>query len=88
MDKTELRRRLAELLTAMATLPASDQEKLELLAAKSKNQSLHQQSKANAVQEGLDFLRVAVKYLLFDLEATRRENSFLRWLLQQQQDNC
>lgn len=32
----------------------------------------------NALQESLDTLRVIVKYTVFDLEATRRENQFLR----------
>jgi hypothetical protein len=34
------------------------------------------------LQESLDYLRLSVKYLVFDLEATRRENSYLRKLLQ------
>ena len=29
----------------------------------------------------LDHLRLSVKYLVFDLEATRRENQYLRKLL-------
>ena len=35
------------------------------------------------MQESLDFLRLSVKYLVFDLEATRRENTYLRRLLDQ-----
>ena len=40
------------------------------------------------LQDSLDFLRLSVKYLMFDLEATRRENGYLRRLLEQatQQD--
>ena len=30
------------------------------------------------LQESLDYLRLSVKYLVFDLEATRRENDYLR----------
>ena len=38
---------------------------------------------AEATLEGhLDALRVQVRYLLFDLEATRRENRYLRQMLQ------
>jgi phage shock protein A len=33
------------------------------------------------LQESLDHLRLSVKYLVFDLEATRRENQYLRKLL-------
>lgn len=54
-----------------------------------------QQAKANrkklemntgGLQELLDYLRVCIKYQLFDLEATRRENQFLRKLLQEHDD--
>jgi hypothetical protein len=30
----------------------------------------------------LDWLRLSVKYLVFDLEATRRENQYLRQMLE------
>jgi hypothetical protein len=35
------------------------------------------------LQESLDYLRLSVKYLVFDLEATRRENAYLRKLVEQ-----
>jgi len=35
------------------------------------------------LQESIDFLRLGIKYLLFDLEATRRENGYLRKMLEQ-----
>ena len=86
MDETTFQKRLAELLSEIATLPASQRSKLELLVADTKKR--HQQLRASAsnVQESLDYLRVAIKYLLFDLEATRRENSYLRKMLQRHQD--
>jgi len=31
----------------------------------------------------LDYLRVCIKYQAFDLEATRRENAYLRKLLEE-----
>ena len=37
------------------------------------------------LQDSLDYLRLSVKYLVFDLEATRRENQYLRKLLDRQQ---
>jgi hypothetical protein len=33
------------------------------------------------LEESLDYLRLQIKYLLFDLEATRRENRYLRQML-------
>lgn len=82
MDETTFQKRLVELLSEIATLPASQRSKLELLVADTKKR--HQQLKTTAagVQENLDYLRMAIKYLLFDLEATRRENAYLRKMLQ------
>jgi hypothetical protein len=34
-----------------------------------------------ALEDGLDHLRVAIKYMVFDLEATKRENRMLRKML-------
>jgi hypothetical protein len=39
----------------------------------------------SSIQESLDYLRICVKYQLFDLEATRRENKFLRQLLEERE---
>ena len=41
------------------------------------------QSAIAELQESLDYLRLSVKYLVFDLEATRRENAYLRRLVEQ-----
>ena len=81
MNEATFQKRLAELLSEIATLPASERSKLELLVADTKKR--HEQLKASTegVQENLDYLRVAIKYLLFDLEATRRENKYLRRML-------
>jgi hypothetical protein len=38
------------------------------------------------INNSLDFLRVQMKYLLFDLEATKRENKELRRLLDEKKE--
>lgn len=38
------------------------------------------------LQESLDYLRICIKYQVFDLEATRRENKYLRKLLESKFD--
>lgn len=40
----------------------------------------------HALQESLDYLRICIKYQTFDLEATRRENRYLRTLLEEQNE--
>ena len=37
----------------------------------------------SSLQESLDYLRLSIKYLVFDLEATRRENGYLRKMLEE-----
>jgi regulator of replication initiation timing len=41
------------------------------------------QTSVNELQDALDYLRLSVKYLVFDLEATRRENAYLRRMIEQ-----
>jgi hypothetical protein len=38
----------------------------------------------DSLHELLDYLRVCIKYQAFDLEATRRENEYLRKLLEEE----
>ena len=40
-------------------------------------------SKMDSIQETIDYLRVCIKYNVFDLEATKRENEYLRKLLEE-----
>lgn len=38
------------------------------------------------LEDSLDFLRICIKYLRFDLESTRKENRYLRKLLEEIED--
>jgi len=81
MKENDFQARLANLLEQIETLPESDRPKLAQLATET--QSRHQRMKKTIVelQDSLDHLRLSVKYLVFDLEATRRENKYLRNML-------
>ena len=81
MNEETFQRKLAELIAEISTLPAGDRDKLELLAEQTRER--HQQLKetVNSLQESIDFVRLSIKYMLFDLEATRRENDKLRKML-------
>jgi hypothetical protein len=83
MDEAEFQKRLTELVAEIQTLPDDERDRLLRLAQETKDR--HDQIKKNvgALQESLDYLRLGIKYLLFDLEATRRENSYLRKMLEQ-----
>ena len=82
MNEETFQRKLAELVAEIGTLPENDRERLEQLAEQTKER--HQQLKETVgqLQGSIDFLRLSIKYMLFDLEATRRENAQLRKMLE------
>ncbi|MEX0877059.1 MAG: hypothetical protein WD114_06330 [Phycisphaerales bacterium] len=82
MKENEFQSRLQNLLEQIDTLPEGDRPKLAQLAQET--QARHQRMKKTIteLQDSLDHLRLSVKYLVFDLEATRRENKYLRNMLE------
>jgi uncharacterized FlaG/YvyC family protein len=83
MDEQVFQTRLAELVAEIGTLPADEKAKLELLAEETKQRHEKLKQTVSSLQENMDYLRLAIKYLLFDLEATRRENGYLRKMLEE-----
>ena len=83
MNEETFQRKLAELVAEIGTLPQDDRERLEHLAEQTKER--HQQLKETVgqLQGSIDFLRLSIKYMLFDLEATRRENAQMRKMLEE-----
>lgn len=82
MDEQAFQTKLAELMNEISTLPAAEREKLEQLAAQTRQRHSKLRKSVTDLQESLDYLRLSIKYLMFDLEATRRENGYLRQMLQ------
>jgi len=82
MDEQAFQTKLAELMNEISTLPAAEREKLEKLAAQTRQRHSKLRKSVTDLQESLDYLRLSIKYLMFDLEATRRENSYLRKMLE------
>jgi len=83
MDENTFQKKLNELVKEIDSLPAAEREKLALLAAKTKQRHQELKKTVTSLHESIDFLRLAIKYLLFDLEATRRENGYLRKMLEE-----
>ncbi|HUU83011.1 MAG TPA: hypothetical protein VM243_05850 [Phycisphaerae bacterium] len=83
MNEETFQRKLAELVAEIGTLPASKRQKLESLAEQTKLRHNQLKETVSSLQESIDFLRLSIKYLLFDLEATRRENAYLRKMLEE-----
>jgi len=83
MNDAEFNEKLLEILKETEVFPKADQEKIINLTRKSRESHEKIQQKLNNLQQSLDYLRLGIKYLIFDLEATRRENMDLRKRLEQ-----
>lgn len=84
MDEATFQKKLGELVSQIDALPEPDRAKLTLLAEETKQRHQELKKTVSSLQESIDFLRLSIKYLLFDLEATRRENGYLRKMLEEQ----
>jgi len=78
MKEAAIQKQLAELNKAIMALPSRSAKRsftqgIELADGTSDHAS---------VQDTLEILALQIKYLLFDLEATRRENRYLRKMLE------
>jgi len=81
MDNTNLEDKLNELVEELGGMSDPQYRKLAMLAKKASENHKQLEKSVNNLQESLDYLRICIKYQLFDLEATRRENQYLRDLL-------
>lgn len=82
MDETTFQRKLAELVREIDTLPEGEKSKLADLAEETRQRHAKLKQTVTNLQDSIDYLRLSIKYLLFDLEATRRENGYLRKMLE------
>jgi len=84
MNEETFHRKLAELVAEIGTLPEPDRQRLQKLAEQTRERHKQLKHTVSQLQESIDFLRLSIKYMLFDLEATRRENAQLRKMLDDQ----
>ncbi len=80
MNDRDFQNKLDQLMSTIDTLPAEKQDELRNLANETKARRERMQGTIKQLQDALDQLRLSVKYMAFDLEATRRENDYLRKL--------
>ena len=79
MNEAAIRKKIDELQEALSASPLGDAGSMQLEEGE---RTPSRRSRKTAVEDALDHLRLLLKYLLFDLEATRRENRYLRQMLQ------
>jgi len=80
MNEATLEDKLNELVKEVGGMADPQYKKLAMLA-KQTNNNKKLRKNVSSLQESLDYLRICIKYQLFDLEATRRENKYLRSML-------
>jgi len=83
VDEANLEGKLNELLKEFGGTVEPQHNKLAELARQAQADRKQLEKSIDRLQELLDYLRVCIKYQVFDLEATRRENEYLRKLLEE-----
>ncbi len=83
MDEKTFQTKLSELMGEISALPKAEREKMEKMAEQTQQRHKKLKKTVGDLQESLDYLRLSIKYLVFDLEATRRENRYLRKMLEE-----
>ena len=78
MDELTFQQKMQELMNRIKAMPGGEEAGERHLERKARIKA-----SVAELQESLDYLRLSVKYLVFDLEATRRENAYLRRMLEQ-----
>ena len=78
-DEHTFDRRMSALLQQLATLPEGLESSFPEGGGGDRNEKVR--TALDNLQSSMDWLRVSVKYLVFDLEATKRDNERLRGLL-------
>ncbi len=85
MSQFSFEKKVNELTEDSGTLPSPQKARILILARKSRQLQRQLEDKLQVLHNSLDYLRLGVKYLIFDLEATRRENAALRKKLEESQ---
>ncbi len=83
MGDNEFQVKLSDLISQANALPEDQRNALMQMANDTKARHETVRKTMAELQEAIDYLRLSTKYLVFDLEATRRENAHLRSLIAQ-----
>ena len=87
MDEKAFHEKLLDLIEQIKRFPEAKRESIEMLAGELGKKYEDLRKSLVMLQDTLDSLRLNVKYLLFDLEATKKENIALRKKLEEQGNN-
>lgn len=79
---TELSADMTQLISLVANLPAQHRGEIETVLGRVVESTKRRRRILTLVQEALSQLRLDMKYLVFDLEATRRERDKLKAIVE------
>jgi len=82
MNPAILATKLNELLSEFSKNAATKGKKTKITTLKTRREKKNKETDILAAQ--LDNIRLHIKYVMFDLESTRRENSYLKKILEEQ----
>ena len=83
-SREELPKDLVELVALIGALPANERSQIEPVLERVVQGTQRRRRILSLVQEALSQLRLDMKYLVFDLEATRRERDDYRQALEEE----
>jgi len=84
MSEDNAKKEIEKLLRDISKLPVAQREKVLLFVEQTKKTQGDIRESMKILQDSIDKIRGAIKYLLFDLEATRRENTYFKGLLEKE----
>ncbi|MGF1634343.1 MAG: hypothetical protein ACFCVE_10880 [Phycisphaerae bacterium] len=87
MNDIDFQNKLETLVGEINTLPDGEKQRLRQFVTETRQRHDRMRTALTGLQDSLDQLRLSVKYLLFDVEATKRENKFLRKMLEETSGN-
>jgi hypothetical protein len=87
MEDPKIEDKLNELVKEFDAAVSPEHQRLANLARQASANFQKLRKSVDSLQESLDYLRVCIKYQLFDLEATRRENKKLKEMLEKKTEN-
>ena len=82
MSEQQFQAEIEALMCKISKLPEKERGVLGDAAEQARSRQASLRQTVTQLQESLDHLRLSVKYLVFDLEATRRENRLLRQMIE------
>ena len=74
---------MCRLIEKLQALPKEHRDAIENLCSNKDEARSSVEESVAKLHNSLDYLLLSVKYMVFDLEATRRENVYLRKLVEQ-----